>query len=168
MVLGSLVLVVCASASEPPPITPSTTSDGFWRTELLVPAPLADVRAALADPIASARFSPDITSIAYVAKGTCPTLRAETSGVASIAYDYRRCATATGWHETLVNSASLDVYEVRWTLEPAGESTKVSYEVKVDTSFPAPDFVVASQMKSSIRTILGRLYRFVTGGRSED
>ncbi|MFN7142248.1 MAG: SRPBCC family protein [Myxococcota bacterium] len=158
-----LLSVLEARAAEPPPITPTSTGDGGWRTEIVVPVPVATVRAALADPIASARFSPDISSIAYVARGTtCETLRAETAGIATIAYDYRRCATADGWHETLVSSEGLDAYEVRWQLVPVEGGPRVSYQVKVDTSFPAPEFVMTRAMKTSITTLLARLYRAVT------
>lgn len=158
-----LVTVMAARAAEPPPITPTATGDGGWRTEIVVPAPVAAVRAALADPIATARFSPDISKISYVARGTtCETLRVVTAGMATIAYDYRRCATADGWHETLVSSENLDVYDVRWQLVPVEGGTQVSYEVKIDPAFPAPDFILARAMKTSITTLLGRLYRSLT------
>lgn len=158
-----LMAVTAARAAEPPPITPTSTGDGGWRTEIVVPAPVATVRAALADPIASARFSPDISKISYVARGsTCETLRAQTAGMATIAYDYRRCATADGWQESLVSSEGLDVYEVRWQLVPVDGGTRVSYQVKIDTAFPTPDFILAKAMKTSITTLLGRLYRSLT------
>lgn len=158
-----LMLVVCAWAADPPSITPTSSGDGFWRTELLVPAPIDVVRARLADPIATAKYSPDITSIQYVSQATCPTLRVVTEGMVDVAYDYKRCTTADGWHETLVSSDMLSVYEVRWRLASVEAGTQVSYDVKIRPNFPAPDFMLARQMKSSITTLLGRFYRAVTG-----
>jgi hypothetical protein len=160
MILGSLF----AFAAEPPTITPTYTRDGAWRADLVVPVPVASAKAALADPIAAARFSPDITEISYLAQGACPTLRARTGGSMGVTYDYRRCATADGWHETLVESGTLDVYEVRWSFTPDGAGTRVAYQVKVDPIFPTPDFLLAGHMKSSIATVVGRFYRAVTGG----
>lgn len=161
MFLGVLLTVVGVVRAGEPTAAPS--SDGFWRTEILVPAPLSDVQAALADPIASSRLSPDIVSTTYLARGECPTLRAELAGIVALSYDYKRCATQDGWHETLVASSGLESYEVRWRLQPAGESTRVEYSVRVDPVLPAPQFLIVRQMKKSMHTIVTRLYTKVTG-----
>lgn len=164
-----LALVLDVRAEEPAPGATMSQSDGFWRTELMVPAPLAEVRAALEDPIASAKFSPDISSLTYLSRGgDCPTLRAQLSGITSFSYDYRRCVTKNGWHETLISSPGLEVYEVTWELEPAGDATRVRYAIKVDPTMPAPEFVLARQVKATMSTIVGRLYRKVTGTRASD
>lgn len=164
-----LALVLDVRAEEPAPGATMSQSDGFWRTEMMVPVPLAEVRAALEDPIASSKFSPDISSLTYVTRGgECPTLRAQLSGIVSLSYDYKRCVTQNGWRETLVSSAGLDAYEVQWELEAAGESTRVRYAVKVDTVVPTPEFIMNRQLKASMSTIVGRLYRKVTGARASD
>jgi hypothetical protein len=163
-VTGLFVVMLEARASEPPPIAPTAGADGFWHTELLVPVPLADVKAALVDPISAARFSGDITKISYVTRSSpCPTLFVETAGIASVSYEYRRCTTSTGWHETLVSSTTLDAYEVRWSLAPAPDGTLVSYSIKIDPALPAPEFMLARAMKSSITRLLGRFYSTLTG-----
>ncbi len=159
--LGSLPR---ADAAEPPAQTFARTPAGGWQTVLAFPAPEADVRAALADPIAAARFSPDISAVTYLERGVCSTLRAVTSGFASVSYVYRRCPTADGWHETLVSSDDLDAYEVRWGFAPRGTSTVVTYMVRIDPHLPAPDFLLARQMRSSISRIVSGLYRAVTAG----
>ncbi len=167
MVAGALwfLAVWGARAAEPPAIAPAPDAQGVWRTELVIPASIEVVRAALGDPIQAARFSPDITTIQYLTRERCPTLRVETGmSFAPVAYDYRRCATATGWHETLLASKALSTYDVRWTFEAVEAGTKVSYDVHVQPSFPAPAFLFARQMRSSITTLLERLYRSVTGG----
>jgi len=165
MVLGAMMWATSARAAEPPPIAPTPNAAGVWRTTYVIPAPVEAVRAALGDPIAAASFSPDITTIAYLSREACPTLRVETGvSIATVAYDYRRCSTATGWHETLVSSKALSVYEVRWDFTPVPTGTQVTYDVHIETSFPVPDFMVARQMRSSITTLLSRLYRKVTGG----
>lgn len=166
MLAGGLFLLVVggALAEGLPAITPAPDAAGVWRTELVIPAPIEAVRAALGDPIAAARFSPDITTIQYLTRERCPTLRVETGvSFAPVSYDYRRCATATGWHETLLASKALAVYEVRWTFEEVETGTKVSYDVAIQPSFPAPAFLLARQMRTSITTFLERLYRSVTG-----
>lgn len=153
------------SAAEPPAFTPAPGADGVWRTQLVIPVPVETVRAALVDPIAAARLSPDITTIAYLSRESCPTLHVETGMTfAPVAYDYRRCATSTGWHETLVSSKALAVYEVRWHFEAVETGTRVTYDVNIRPSFPAPDFLIARQMRTSITTLIQRLYRSVTGG----
>lgn len=166
-ILGFLVaglMVGNAAAAEPPSFTPAPDANGVWRTQLVIPVPLEAVRAALGDPIEAARFSPDITSIAYLSREKCPTIRVETGlSFAPVAYDYRRCATSTGWHETLVASKALSVYDVRWSFEAVETGTRVTYDVHIKPSFFAPDFLMAQQMRSSITTLLQRLYRSVTG-----
>ena len=162
MIIGVLVALVLDARAEAPPSVEATESGGFVRAELLIPAPVAAVRAALADPIASARFSPDIAETTYVAAGECPTLRTRLAGIVSFSYDYRRCATATGWRETLVSSADFDDYEVVWELEPTGNATRVKYAVRIDTVIPAPGFIKSRQMKTSVATVVRRLYQAVT------
>ncbi|MDP2316234.1 MAG: SRPBCC family protein [Pseudomonadota bacterium] len=167
MVPGTLWFLVVGSvlAAEPPPITPAQGTDGVWRTEIVIPASVEAIRAALGDPIQAARFSPDITKIQYVTRETCPTLHVETGGsFMPVNYDYRRCATKSGWHETLLSSNMLSTYEVRWTFESVEAGTKVSYDVHIKPTFPAPDFLFARAMRESITTLVGRLYRNVTGG----
>jgi hypothetical protein len=146
------------------PITARVAADGTVTSELDVPAPLATVRAALLDPIAAARFSPDTVSIAYVARGGCDVLHVETGVTfAPVAYDYRRCATADGWHETLVSSKSLSDFDVRWGLTPVDIGTHITYQIRIGTAFPAPTFLVTSQLKSSMATELTRLYHAAVG-----
>lgn len=165
MVLGTLMWEAAALAGEPPPIAPAPNAAGVWRTQYVIPASIEAVRAALGDPIAAASLSPDITTIAYLSREACPTLRVETGvSLAPVAYDYRRCATPSGWHETLVSSKALSVYEVRWEFTPVAAGTQVTYDVQIETTFPVPDFLVARQMRTSITTLLSRLYHKVTGG----
>lgn len=150
-------------AAEPPEIAPALDAEGFWAGQILVPAPTARVAALLEDPIASATFGPDISATTYVRKGACDTLHAVTSGSLPVSYDYLRCRTKDGWHETLVSSSTLSDYEVRWRFTPEGAATRVNYGVKIATRFPAPDFLFAHQMKTSITMILGTVYRKATG-----
>jgi hypothetical protein len=157
-----LVLFAGAHAAEPPAISPGLDSDGFWSGSIVVPATPAEVAALVEDPIQSARYSPDIETTAYVARGVCDTLRAALSGAIPVTYDYKRCRTSNGWHETLLSSELLSVYEVKWSFSPAPGGTQVDYGVKIGTHFPAPDFVFARRMKDAITTILGRVYRKAT------
>ena len=151
-----------ASASEPPELTPRPLGDGLWHAEMTVPASMADVHASLENPIEAAKFSPDITVIKYLSRGPCDTLRAETAGMVSVAYDYQRCTTADGWHETMVSSSMLTAYDVRWRLTSIAAGTHIAYDIQIKPRFPAPDFLFAPHMRDSMRTILGRLYRKVT------
>lgn len=163
--MGLLLVLVSfprADAAEPPALRLEQTPAGGWQTVLDVPVPEAAVRAALVDPLVAARLSPDISGISYVERGACSTLRSVTSGFASVSYVYRRCPTANGWHETLVSSEDLDAYEVRWTFTQRGASTEVAYMVRIDPTLPAPAFLLGRQMRSSITTIVSRLYRAVT------
>lgn len=151
-------------AEEPEATAPESAP--FWRTEMLVPAPLLVVRAALEDPLSAAQLSPDIMRTTYLTRGACPTLRAEVGGALALTYDYQRCATTDGWHETLVASAGLDAYDVRWRLEPVGDATRVEYTVQIDPTMPAPRFLVLRSMKRSTSVVLSRLYAKVTRNAS--
>jgi hypothetical protein len=143
-----------SGAAEPPEMHPQPLGDGLWRAEVTVPASLADVHASLENPLEAAKFSPDISSIRYLSHGPCDTLHAETSGVTGVAYDYQRCATADGWHETMVSSSMLAAYEVRWRLTAVAEGTHIAYDIQIKPKFPAPDFLFAPHMRDSMRTIL--------------
>jgi hypothetical protein len=149
-------------AAEPPPLQFVRTLEGGWQSVLDIPASETIVRGALLDPIAAARFAPDIRTIAYVERGDCSRLRAVTTGIPAVAYVYGRCPTADGWHETLVSSEDLDAYEVRWRFAPRGPGTTVTYMVRIDPRWPAPDFLVDRQVRSTMTTVLSRLYRVVT------
>lgn len=153
-----------ASAAEPPELTPRPLGDGLWRVEVTVPTPLAEVQACLKNPIEAAKLSPDITAIRYLSHGACDTLHAETGGMVHVAYDYRRCATADGWHETLISSSTLNAYDVRWRLTPVAAGTHIAYDLQIKPRFPAPDFLFAPHMRNSMQTLLRRLYRKLTGG----
>jgi hypothetical protein len=157
-----LILAAAALAAEPPALHPADIGDGLWRTELVIPAPIERVQASLADPIRAAAFSPDIASIEFLDRGTCEKLRAVTSGSVSVAYDYQRCPTADGWHETMTSSRMLAAYEVRWRLRPVSGGTHVTYDLRITPKFPAPSFIFSGHMRDSITTLLGRMYRKVT------
>ena len=158
-VISALALSSRLSAAEPPPLNFLRTPEGGWEATLTLPAPEAAVRAALFDPIAAARLAPDIHAIAYVEDGDCDTLSVETAGFASVAYVYRRCPTADGWHEWLLSSGSLDAYEVRWRLLARGPLTDVTYMVRIDPRLPAPEFILARQVRGTMTSVLTGLFQ---------
>lgn len=154
-----MLLVPLAHAVEP-----TRASDGAWSAEVVWAVPADAVRAQLADPIAMARFSPDITSVTPLPPGRCARYRVATGNLVPLTYDMERCPTSSGWHETLVASEGLSAYEVDWSVKAEGEGARVRYEIHVQPSFPAPSFLVDRETKNSVISLFGRLYRAVTGG----
>lgn len=159
--VSALTLSARLSAAEPPPLRFVRTPEGGWETTVTLPASEPVVRTVLLDPIAAANLAPDIRAIAYVEDGECDTLSVETAGFASVTYVYRRCPTTDGWHEWLLSSSSLDVYEVRWRLLAQGPVTHVTYMVRIDPRLPAPDFVLARQVRGTMTSVLNGLFRTV-------
>lgn len=64
--------------------------------------------------------------------------------------EYSFTDTTAGW--TLITSSQLKAQEGRYTLAPAGDKTKVRFDLKVDPSIPIPGFLLKRTLKGAMET----------------
>jgi ribosome-associated toxin RatA of RatAB toxin-antitoxin module len=64
--------------------------------------------------------------------------------------EYSFTENSAGW--TLIKSSQLKAQEGRYTLTPAGDKTKVRFDLKVDPSIPIPGFLLKRTLKGAMET----------------
>lgn len=64
--------------------------------------------------------------------------------------EYSWSANSAGW--TLINSSQLKAQDATYTLSPAGDKTKVRFDLKVDPSIPIPGFLLKRTLKGAMET----------------
>jgi len=64
--------------------------------------------------------------------------------------EYSFTGNTAGW--TLINSSQLKKQEAVYTLTPAGDKTKVRFELTVDPSIPIPGFLLKRTLKGAMET----------------
>ena len=64
--------------------------------------------------------------------------------------EYSFTETSAGW--TLINSSQLKAQDATYTLTPAGDKTKVRFDLKVDPSIPIPGFLLKRTLKGAMET----------------
>ena len=64
--------------------------------------------------------------------------------------EYSWTENSAGW--TLINSSQLKAQDATYTLSPAGDKTKVRFDLKVDPSIPIPGFLLKRTLKGAMET----------------
>ena len=64
--------------------------------------------------------------------------------------EYSWGENTAGW--TLISSGQLKAQDATYTLSPAGDKTKVHFELKVDPSIPIPGFLLKRTLKGAMET----------------
>ncbi len=64
--------------------------------------------------------------------------------------EYSWSGNSAGW--TLINSSQLKSQDATYTLSPAGDKTKVRFDLKVDPSIPLPGFLLKRTLKGAMET----------------
>ena len=64
--------------------------------------------------------------------------------------EYSWSANSAGWK--LINSSQLKAQDAMYTLSPAGDKTKVRFDLKVDPSIPIPGFLLKRTLKGAMET----------------
>lgn len=62
---------------------------------------------------------------------------------------------------------NLDVLEGHWTFQPVAEGTIVDYTVRVEPSFPAPDFLVRRNIRRDMPNLLACVRTLANGSGTE-
>lgn len=152
-----------AFADEP---TTTVSDNGTVEVRTVVSVPEAQVRALLADPMASARLAPGFVSMSTAPEGNCLHLNMAVSGpMSDIEYTALRCPTATGWRTSLLQSDTLTAMVAEWSVAPKGGGTEVVYRLRSDVKMPVPRFLVRRNVVQSAIGTLESLVRKVTERR---
>ena len=64
--------------------------------------------------------------------------------------EYSWGENTAGW--TLISSGQLKAQDATYTLSPAGDKTKVRFDLKVDPSIPIPGFLLKRTLKGAMET----------------
>jgi hypothetical protein len=105
------------------------------------------VRALLADPVASARLIPDLISTEVLTQGRCQDLGLTTRGLTRpLQVRVRRCPTADGWRQDLLQSDDFTTYEVVWQIQPLESGTRVIYRIAMNVNLPVPAYLIHKGM----------------------
>lgn len=129
---------------------------GTVEGRVLLPLSVEALRKRLEDPQFLPGVSGDGTKVTVAgSEGSCLLIDAVSpSAVVELRYRVKRCPTANGFRNTLVQSAHFDAYTSELILEPQGASTLFRYRLALDPSFPVPDMVVNSGSKGGIEKLL--------------
>jgi len=136
------------------------TPRGSVRGQLVVPARLEDVRAALADSQGRLAAVDNGAKVTSTPDGPCElehTFMAHP--IKAVTYTVRTCPTEQGFHSVLVDSNDLDRFEAIWEIREAEGGTQISYDLDVKPSFPLPGFVVRASMKSGVVDVMTGIER---------
>lgn len=64
--------------------------------------------------------------------------------------EYSWSGTTAAW--TLINSSQLKAQDATYTLSPAGDKTRVRFDLTVDPSIPLPGFLLKRTLKGAMET----------------
>jgi hypothetical protein len=159
-----LLLILPTLAAPATPSAPVVQADSSVRTDVVIAATPATIRAVIADPRVAARLSDHIVRVDVLGKdGACDLVEVTCKGLAStLAYTVRRCPTPDGFTEALVRSDDFDAQRTEWHLQAVPGGTLVTFEVASEPRVPLPKRVIQAVVESSAVETLENLVRVVT------
>lgn len=156
--LAALLPLIAPAWSGPVERVTSVLEDGSVAVSVLVEEPLSKVRATLSEAMSLAALDTGRTITAALPRGDCQELHVEAPGLLSpLRYVSLRCPTAAGYSEVLVRSEHFEVSEVQWTVEEAGEGTRITCRVRVDLDLPIAEGLLQSRIKANVAASMDRL-----------
>ncbi len=152
-----------ARAAEPS--APTVAGVSTVSTDVFIAADAATVRAALADPLVASRLNGDVLDARVLGKqGDCTLMQITTRGLTTpLVYTTRRCPTADGFSESLVQTQDFDAQTSVWRLLPVSGGTQVTFEVSSQPRLPVPQRLINAAVGSSAVQTLKNLVARVTG-----
>ncbi|MSP57021.1 MAG: hypothetical protein EXR69_15675 [Myxococcales bacterium] len=146
------------------PTAPTVAGANTVSTAIFIAADPATVRAVLADPLRACHLSSDVLEATLVENhGECTLIQITTRGMTSpLTYTTRRCPSADGFVETLVQTDDFDYQASRWSLRPVSGGTQVTLEVRSEPRLPVPQRLINAAVGSSAVQTLKNLVQRVT------
>ncbi len=161
----TLATLCISTAYAADPTAPVVAGESTVTTDVVIAADAATVRAALSDPISASRLSGDVLDAKVVGKdGDCTLVQVTTRGLSSpLLYVTRRCPTADGFRETLVQTDDFDSQSSSWKLASVAGGTQVTLQVRSEPRLPIPQRLINAAVGSSAVQTLKNLVQRVTG-----
>ncbi len=136
----------------------SYSEDGAVVAALTLPYPESQVRQILADPIGSANLNPDVISVQVESRSRCDNLFTRTRGLLhSLTFRSRRCPTAKGWSESLVQSEDFLSMESEWAISETPQGTRIVLKVVTVLTFPVPEVLLKRGVLHSVKSMMNNL-----------
>jgi hypothetical protein len=114
------------------------------------------VRTILADTAGALKeLSPNTLSVEVTPDGPCERVNRQTRGIFQpLTLRSKRCPTADGWEETLMESDDFEHYEALWRVRSTESGTEVTYRIATVLTAPVPQLLVRQNLKQAAGTIL--------------
>lgn len=142
-----------------------TLTNGLVTGRLVLDAPLARVRAVLADSASVAAHSPDVLGATAALDGACDRVDLRVRGLfAPFTVTTARCQRADGWSERLVESSVFSVWQGDWTLTEVSGGTEVVYTIRTELDLPVPRSLVEHRTVRALEHNLAALADAVDAG----
>lgn len=154
-----MVLLLLAQALAAEPVV-TAQADGYIVGTAAIAASPDVVRAALEDPVACGRLSPDVLSVTVTPAGACSMMDVVARGAWNpVTWRSLRCPTEYGWRDDLVSSTDLQAMHSEWHVTAAADgTTTVEYRTNTQISLTGvPDSLIHQGMMRSARETLVRL-----------
>jgi len=160
----ALLLQLTAFAAEP---RVDVDEGGQVVGTMVLPATQDRVRDVLEDPVQCAELSPEVYSVTQVGHNDdCDELVTETRGLfRPLRYRSRRCRTADGFRDHLVESEDFSAYETSWALREVDGGTEVTLRVHTEVNLPVPASVVEKRSRKSVGEMLQALAEKIRSGK---
>lgn len=157
LVLGCF-LATSAFASEP---VVSSDDQGVVNGSVVVPVSPEAAIEMLKNPELALSINPDVVSLDTLSSsGGCTDLAISTRGMwRPLKMKTRRCRTATGYTETLLESADFSSQEATWTVSEHPDGALLQYTLKSEPNLPVPRALVQDNMRKSVKQMLGTFVR---------
>lgn len=156
-----LFFVLTAFAAEP---QVDLDHDGQVIGTVVVTATEAQVRSVLDNAEMLGELSPQVIDVhATTLPDGCEELVTETKGMfRNLTYTSRRCRTAKGWDDTLVQSDDFSEYRASWEASPVDGGTRITVRSRTNVNLPLPDSLVNKQSRKGIAEMLEALVEKVS------
>ncbi|TNE84108.1 MAG: hypothetical protein EP330_30810 [Deltaproteobacteria bacterium] len=160
--IAFLGMFLTSSAFAADPVV-SSSADGTVKGSVVLNVSPAEAMAALENPELARTINPDVVALQQLATtGDCTDLDISTRGMwRPLKMKARRCKTATGFHETLLESDDFTVQEATWTVSEHPDGALLEYTLKSEPNLPVPRSLVQDNMRRSVKEMLGRFVRNV-------
>ena len=157
-IMVGLLGTQAALAAEP---SVTSRSDGTVVGSVVLEVSPEQAMKMLQDPELAAEINPDVVALSTLSQqGDCADLQIATRGMwRPLKMKARRCRTANGYREVMVESTDFAAQEAIWTVSPHPDGALVEYSLSSEPNLPVPRALIQDNMRRSVKEMLGRFVR---------
>jgi len=160
--LAAVFVVPSAAMADGDPDV-SVGKDGTIDGTVVVGAPPDVVQSYLADVRSLRTHSKDVVSVDIVRDGECQLVTTLAKSLVELTYVARRCPTATGYVETLLDSEMMNDYYAEWFVTPVSSGIEIRFRMRTDLNLPVPGRIIRSTIKSNVTRSLELMQKYLGG-----